>query len=65
MKYINLMHIYHKFTHNVRTGDFEVHLSCLPEITNLFFAVNHVNYARWHVKHYNTLMKLLHKHAEV
>ena len=65
MKYINLMHIYHKFIHNVRTGDFEVYPACLPEITNLLFAVNHVNYVRWHVKHYDALMKPPHTHAEV
>ena len=65
MKYINLMHIYHNFTRSVRTGDFELYIACFPEITNLFFAFNHVNYVRWLVKYYNTLIKLPHMHAEV
>ena len=65
MKYINLMHIYHNFTHNVRTGDFELYIACLPEITNLFFTFNHVNYAQWLVKYYDTFIKFPHTHAEV
>ena len=65
MKYINLMHIYHNFTRSAGTGDSELYIACLPEITNLFFAFNHVNYARWPVKYYGTLMKPHHTHAEV
>ena len=29
---------------------------CLPEITNFFFAFNHVNYARWLVNYYDTFL---------
>ena len=30
--------------------------ACLPEITNFFFAFNHVNYARWLVNYYDTFL---------
>ena len=65
MKYINLMHIYHNFTRSGRTGDFDVYIVCLPEIINLFFAFNQVNYAQWLVKYCDALIKLPHMHAEV
>ena len=50
MKYINPMPIYNNFTRSVR---------------NLFFAFNHVNYARWLVKYYDAIIKLPYKHVEV
>ena len=58
MKYINLTHIYHNLTHCIRTGDFELYIACLPEIANLFFAFNHINY-------YDALIKLPDTHAKV
>ena len=65
MKYINFTHIYHNFARSVRTGDFELYIACLPELTNFFFAFNHVNYARWLVKYCDALIKLPDTHAEV
>ena len=49
-----LIHLYHNFTRSVRTGDLDLYISCLPEITNIFFAMNHLNYARWLVKYYDS-----------
>ena len=44
--YVYLIHLYHNFTRSVRTGDLELYISCLPESTNIFFAINQLNYAR-------------------
>ena len=54
IQYVYLIHLYHNFTRSVRTGDLDLHISCLPEITNIFFAMNHLNYARWLVKYYDS-----------
>ena len=56
--YINYMYLYHNFTQSIRMGDLETFISCLPKITNIFFAVNHPNYARWLVKYYDSVLKL-------
>ena len=45
IQYVYLIHLYHNFTRSVRTGDLDFFISCLPEITNIFFAMNHLNYA--------------------
>ena len=34
MKHINLMNIYHNFTRSVRTGDFDLYIACLSEISH-------------------------------
>ena len=54
IQYVYLIHLYHNFTRSVRTGDLDLYISCLPEITNIFFAMNHLNYARWLVKYYDS-----------
>ena len=45
--------------------DLEVFISCLPKLTNIFFALNHPNYARWLVKYYDSILKLNETHSEV
>ena len=65
IQYVYLIHLYHNFTRSVRTGDLDLYISCLPEITNIFFAMNHLNYARWLVKYYDSLIKLPDTHPEV
>ena len=60
-----MIHIYHNFTRNVRTGDLDLYISCLPEITNIFFAMNHLSYAKWLLKYYDSLIKLSDTHPEV
>ena len=37
--YINFMHLYHEFTRNIRMGDLEAVISCLPKLTDIFFRV--------------------------
>ena len=69
IQYVYLIHLYHKFTRSVRTGDldllFRFIVSCLPEITNIFFAMNNLNYARWLVKYYYSIIKFPDTHREV
>ena len=62
--YINFMHLYHEFTRNIRMGDLEAVISCLPKQIS-FFALNHSNYARWLVKYYDSILKLNETHLEV
>ena len=54
---MHLIHLYHNFTRSVRTGDLDLYISCLPEITNIFFAMNHLNCVRWLVKYNGSLIK--------
>ena len=65
IQYVYFIHLYHNFTRSVRTGDLDLHISCLPEITNIFFAMNHLNYARWLVKYYDSSIELPDTHPEV
>ena len=60
-----LIHLYHNFTRNARTGDLKLYVSCLPEIINIVFGMNHLNHARWLVKYYDSLIKLPETHPEV
>ena len=46
IQYVYLIHLYLNFTRSVRIGDLDLYISCLPEITDIFFAMNHLNYAR-------------------
>ena len=59
------MHVYHDFTRSIRMGDLEVFISCLPKLINIFFALNHPNYARWLVKYYDFVLQLNETHPEV
>ena len=47
MKYVQLIHVYHEYSRRLREGDSHGYISCLPKFTNVFFALNHPNYARW------------------
>ena len=59
IQYVYLIQLCLIFTRSVRTGVLDLHVFCLPEITNIFFAMNHLIYARWLVKYYDSLTKLL------
>ena len=65
MIYIEMVHMYHQLTRNVRTGNINLYTACLPKITNYFFALNQPNYARWTVKYHDNLLKLPETHPEV
>ena len=63
--YINFMYLYHNFTQSIRMDDLEIFISWLPKLTNIFFALNHPNYARWLVKYYDSVLKLNETDPEV
>ena len=49
--YIELIRFYHRFSRSIRTGNHRLYIHLLPEITKLFFAFHHQNYARWGVRY--------------
>lgn len=55
MIYANLIEHYLLFNASIRLADFELFKYMLPKITNLFFALNQPNYARWLVRYQNNL----------
>ena len=65
MGYIQMIRLYHEFTRSLRTGDLELYIQCLPNITNYFFSLNHPNYACWIVRYEDNLLKLKETHPEV
>ena len=65
IKYIDIMHLYHAFSRSRQIGDFELFLSCFPDLTSYFFALNHHNYVRWMVRYFHNLVKLPSTHQEV
>ncbi|GFV99728.1 uncharacterized protein TNCV_5080881 [Trichonephila clavipes] len=56
--YIQLVNHYITLSRSIRMGDFEMFKYVIPKITNLFFAVNQPNYARWCVKYLDNLNKV-------
>ncbi|XP_011858812.1 PREDICTED: uncharacterized protein LOC105556339, partial [Vollenhovia emeryi] len=58
MIYANLIEYYLLFNASIRTANFELFKHMLPKITNLFFALNQPNYARWLVKYHHNLCKI-------
>lgn len=65
IQYVEFLQLYHNFSRSVRNGDFDLYVSCLPRIANMFFALNHSNYSRWTVRYYDNLLKLETTHPEV
>ncbi|CAH2102425.1 unnamed protein product [Euphydryas editha] len=62
MVYVKLVHYYLTLSRSIRLGDFELFRNILPKITNLFFAFNHQNYARWTVTYRYNIMKVAETH---
>ena len=62
--YIKMLHLYHKLSRSIWTGDLDLYILCLPKITNHFFVFNHHNYARWFVLFHDNLLKLKITHTE-
>ena len=58
MGYIEMLHLYHEFSRNVRTGDLDLYILCLPKITDNFFAFIHHNYAKWLVLFNDNSLKI-------
>ena len=49
--------LYLLFTRSVRVGDLDLFIYCLPKLTNYYFTLNRINYARWLVKYHDNLLK--------
>lgn len=64
-KLIDFIHLYHDLTRSIRVGYLELFISCLPKMSNIFFALHHPNYARWMIKFHDELLKLGETHPEV
>lgn len=58
MIYVNLVNYYLLFNSSIRTADFNLFKYVLPKISNLFFALNQPNYARWLVRYHNNLCQV-------
>lgn len=58
MIYIKLVHHYLQLSRSIRIGDFQLYLDTLPKIINLFFVLNHQNYAKWGVQYHYNLTKV-------
>ena len=65
IQYINLVGVYHTLVKSVRTGELDLFISTLPQISNVFFALNHPNYARWSVFYHERLLDLQETHPQV
>lgn len=63
--YVEKVQLYHQFIRSIRTGNLDLYIYCLPELSNFFFAFNHHNYARWLVIYYDNLLKLKDMHLQV
>ena len=46
MGYVDMLHLYHEFSRSIRTGDLDLYIYCLQQMTALFFTFNHQNYSR-------------------
>ena len=49
--YLTLVGYYFILQRSIRTADYELYTYIFPKLTNLFFAFNLPNYARWTVLH--------------
>ena len=63
MIYVNLVNYYLLFYSSIRSADFNLFKYVLPKISNLFFALNQSNYARWLVRYHNNLCRLDETHS--
>ena len=64
IKHVQLIHVYHEYSRSLHEGDLDGYISCLPIFTNMFFALNHPNYARWAVKYHNIWLTLEETHPQ-
>ena len=50
--------MYHECSRRLHEEDLHGYICCISKFTNMFFALNHPNYARWTVKYHNSLLTL-------
>lgn len=56
--YNKLIDYYLLLNSSIRTANLELFMYVLPKMSNLFFAFNQPNYARWLVKYHDNLLKI-------
>ena len=49
---------FQEFSRSIRTGDLDLHIYCLQQITLIFFTFNHQNYSRWLTVYHGKLLKV-------
>ena len=65
MGYVDMLHPYHEFSRIIRTGDLDLYIYCLQQMTVLFFTFNHQNYLRWLIMYHDKLLKLKNSHPNI
>ena len=65
MEYVNMLHLYRKFSRSIRTGDLDLYTFYLQRMTALFFTFNHQNYSRWLTMYHDKLLKLKNSHPNI
>ena len=65
MGYVDMLHLYHEFSRSIRTGDLDLYIYCLQQMTALFFTLNHQNYSRWLTMYHDKLLKLKNSHPDI
>lgn len=60
--YVKLVDYYLMFEYSIRTADFELYQHVLQKITNIFFTMNHQNYARYMTVYLDKLSKIEETH---
>ena len=62
---VDMLHLYHEFSRSIRTGDLDLYIYCLQQMTALFFTFNHQNYSRWLTVYHDKLLKLKNSHCDI
>lgn len=60
--YIDYIRLYHQFERSIRTNDIDLFICTLTPMIDLFFATNHINYARWLTKFQLDLLNIEETH---
>lgn len=63
--HIQLIKYYLLVDRSIREGDFYLYVYVIPKLTNLFFASNQPNYARWLTKYFDNLIKIGDSHPDL
>ena len=56
--------MYYEYSRNLLEGDLHRYISYLPKFTDMFFGLNHPNYAHWTVKYHSSSLELEEVHPE-
>ena len=65
MGYVDMLHLYHEFSRSIRTGDLDLYIYCLQQMTAVFFTLNRQNYSFWLTVYHDKLLKLKNSHPNI